>query len=387
MKLMQDLFARRWLVGGVTVAMLACSPVVGCAAGDGADRPRGPAAIVQAAAATEPVQTLDDAADDPAVWVHPTDGSLSLVLGTNKKQGLEVYDLGGRRLQSLGDGLVNNVDVVQTPSGAWAAASNRTDQSVRVYAIDASTRQVRPLPDRTVATGLDEVYGLCAYAVPGDERLHVAVGSKSGVVRIFRVDPRPGGAAAELTREFAVGGQVEGMVADIEHGWLYVGEEAVGLWQYPLDPSREPARRLIDLVAGPGRSGGLAPDVEGVTILDVGGGSGWIVVSCQGEDRFAAYDRRTLRPAGSFSVVFGSPEGRVDRVTHTDGIGASGPIMPRFPSGVFVAQDDNDGAAQDFKIVDRRLIEASLAAFATGEESPTRTWSLNGSATEPPTKP
>jgi hypothetical protein len=61
--------------------------------------------------------------------------------------------------------------------------------------------------------------------------------------------------------------------------------------------------------------------------------------------------------------------------------------MPRFPSGVFVAQDDNDGAAQDFKIVDRRLIEASLAAFATGEESPTRTWSLNESATEPPTKP
>ncbi|MEI6404131.1 MAG: phytase, partial [Actinomycetota bacterium] len=137
MKLMQHWFARGWLGGGLTVAMLAGSPLAGCAAGDGAGRPGGPAAIVQAAAATEPVQTLDDAADDPAVWVHPTDGSLSLVLGTNKKQGLEVYDLDGRRLQSLNDGLVNNVDVVQGPSGAWAAASNRTDQSVRVYDIDA----------------------------------------------------------------------------------------------------------------------------------------------------------------------------------------------------------------------------------------------------------
>ncbi len=371
----------------MTVAMLACWSGAGCVAGDGADLPRRSAAIVQAAAATEPVQTLDDAADDPAVWVHPTDGSLSLVLGTNKKQGLEVYDLDGRRLQSLNDGLVNNVDVVQGPSGAWAAASNRTDQSVRVYAIDASTRQVRPLPARTVATGLDEVYGLCAYAVPGDERLHVAVGSKSGVVRIFRVDPRSGGAAAALTREFAVGGQIEGMVADVEHGWLYVGEEAVGLWQYPLEASREPARRLVDLVAGPGRSGGLAPDVEGVTILDVGGGSGWIVVSCQGEDRFAAYDRRTLRPAGSFSIVFRSLDGRPDRVTHTDGIGASGPIMPRFPSGVFVVQDDNDGAAQDFKIVDRRLIEASLAAPAAVGEPAVKTWSLNESSAKPPVKP
>ena len=45
------------------------------------------AAIVE----TEPVLSTEDAADDPAIWVHPTDAQLSLVIGTDKQYGLEVY--------------------------------------------------------------------------------------------------------------------------------------------------------------------------------------------------------------------------------------------------------------------------------------------------------
>ena len=62
--------------------------------------------------AEEPTdQGADDAADDVAVWVHPTDRALSLVLGTDKTSGLAVYDLAGRQLQFLTDGAINNVDL------------------------------------------------------------------------------------------------------------------------------------------------------------------------------------------------------------------------------------------------------------------------------------
>ena len=317
---------------------------------------------VIAIAATDPVQTPDDAADDPAIWVHPTDGTQSLILGTNKKEGLEVYDLSGHRLQALKDGKVNNVDVVQGRAWHLAFASNRSDQSIRAYEISPATRQVQPLPQQSFASGLDEIYGLCAFMTDSSESsIDVIAASKSGIVRHFRMNPAESGTPAKLIREWAVGGQVEGMVADPQHGWLYIGEEMVGLWQYALDPAREPRRVMVDLIRGPGRSGRLAADVEGVTLLDAGEGAGWIVVSCQGENRYAAYDRTTFEYAGDFSLTYRTPTGAIDRITHTDGIAASGKVSPGFPLGLFVAQDDNDGQVQNFKIADRRAIEATLA--------------------------
>ena len=62
---------------------------------------------------TRAVDSVDDAADDPAIWVHPTEPEHSLVLGTNKQTGLEIYDLQGKRLQSLAVGRLNNVDLRQ----------------------------------------------------------------------------------------------------------------------------------------------------------------------------------------------------------------------------------------------------------------------------------
>ena len=40
-------------------------------------------------------ELMTDEKDDPAIWVHPTDKSQSLVIGNDKKGSLEVYDLDG----------------------------------------------------------------------------------------------------------------------------------------------------------------------------------------------------------------------------------------------------------------------------------------------------
>ncbi len=55
---------------------------------------------------TDPVGHTGDAADDPAIWVHPSDPSRSVVIGNDKGGSLEVYDLSGRRIQRINEGLL-----------------------------------------------------------------------------------------------------------------------------------------------------------------------------------------------------------------------------------------------------------------------------------------
>src|SRR5688572_19273536 len=57
-------------------------------------------ATVAAAVETEPVPHIGDAADDLAIWIHPTDPALSTIIATDKTPGKEgvsgglvVYDL------------------------------------------------------------------------------------------------------------------------------------------------------------------------------------------------------------------------------------------------------------------------------------------------------
>src|SRR5687768_14696287 len=53
---------------------------------------------VTASVETTPVPHSGDAADDSAVWVHPTDPALSRIIGTDKLGGIAVYDLSGRQV-------------------------------------------------------------------------------------------------------------------------------------------------------------------------------------------------------------------------------------------------------------------------------------------------
>src|SRR5687768_12690185 len=66
---------------------------------------------VAPAAETDPVPSSGDAADDAAIWVHPTDPARSTIIGTDKQGGLAVYDQVGRELYYYPDGKMNNVDL------------------------------------------------------------------------------------------------------------------------------------------------------------------------------------------------------------------------------------------------------------------------------------
>ena len=71
--------------------------------------------FVMASAETGPVGGRGDTADDPALWRHPDDPGRSLVLGTNKREGLVVFYLDGTEVQRLPIGLINNVELRHSP--------------------------------------------------------------------------------------------------------------------------------------------------------------------------------------------------------------------------------------------------------------------------------
>lgn len=52
-------------------------------------------------------------ADDSAIWIHPTNLEKSVIIGTDKDEGLWVWDLSGKKLQQVPlDTAVNKVDLV-----------------------------------------------------------------------------------------------------------------------------------------------------------------------------------------------------------------------------------------------------------------------------------
>lgn len=81
-----------------------------------------PAVTVTASSESVPVGTVnEDAADDPAIWRNAADPARSLIVGTDKKAGLHVYNLKGEQLSFLEGVGLNNVDLGKLPMvGCWS---------------------------------------------------------------------------------------------------------------------------------------------------------------------------------------------------------------------------------------------------------------------------
>jgi 3-phytase len=315
---------------------------------------------------TAPVGTQGDAADDPAIWVHPRDPSQSLVIGTNKQLGLHVYDLDGRLLQTLPDGRLNNVDLrdgfrLGGRSVTIVAASNRTDQSIALYVLDPATRRLARA-SRPVPTGFAEPYGLCLYASSLTGRHFVFVNDAgNGRVRQWQLADDGGRLAARQVREFVVGSRAEGCAADDEHAALYVAEEDGGFWRYSAEPDGGTRRREIDRVNG---TNGLAADIEGVAIWYGQDGRGYVVLSNQGANNYAVYRREGDNAFVGLFRVADNAARSVDGASDTDGLDVtSRPIGPLFPAGLLVVQDGQNlmpAERQNFKYVSWRAVAEAL---------------------------
>lgn len=320
-----------------------------------------PLPIVQARVQTDSMARFGDAADDPAIWIHPTDASRSRVLGTNKKQGLLVYDLTGKQQQLLEVGRINNVDVRQrvrlgTQTLDLAVATQRDDLSVVVFAIDADG-QVRE--HNRIPTGLKDIYGICLYQPPSGG-LEVFVNDKDGTYQRHALGYLDGKLTSNLVQTFKVATQPEACVADDSAQRLFIGEEKRGVWVMDL---AQPVQTAPKLVMALPVGGLLHADTEGLGLYKSPQGN-YLVVSSQGNNSYVVADAvPPYRVRGAFRIGMNLALG-IDGTSETDGLEVtSSPLGAAFPNGMLVVQDGYkrlpDGA-QNFKLVAWEDIAASL---------------------------
>jgi 3-phytase len=296
-----------------------------------------------------------DVADDPAIWIHPADPSLSAVIGTNKdgaNGGLVVFDLNGGIVDTAASGqAMNNVDLRYSfnlggSSVDLIGASNRTTDSLDFFTIDRDDRELHSVG--SVSAQLSGIYGFAMHQSK-DGDYYAFVSNKDGQVRQFELDGSSGKVTATAVRTLKVGdSEVEGMVADDQSGALYIGEENTGIWKYGADPASGAARTAVDKVG----NGNLTADVEGMSIYYGPNGTGYLIASSQGDSTYALYDRADDNDyIGSFRIVDGNG---IDGASSTDGLDVTNvPLNVKFPKGMLVVHDGNntDGTTSNFKFI------------------------------------
>jgi 3-phytase len=305
--------------------------------------------VVQSRVNTTPVLTD---ADDPAIWIHPTDPSKTLVIGTDKgsspNSGLFTWNLDGTENQHLNINRPNNVDVryglrLNEQTVDIAAVSLRDNQQVRIYKIDAATRGLSDITTEDNTNVLNQMfplpYGLALYKRQTDGVIFVIVSSrhsdfKNQLWQIRLEDDGNGRVKGALVREFGeFSNVVEGMVADDELGYFYAPEEKVGIHKYYADPLRGKARLTL-LETSDSHLG----NYEGLALYKCSDLTGYLLVSRPSLGCIRVYRREGEQ---------GEPHQHLLVTTIRDGNAVAGdglevtnlPNGPSFPYGFLVWQN------------------------------------------------
>lgn len=316
---------------------------------------------VTAQAETKPVprNLNDDAADDPAIWINYSMPDSSRIIGTDKKGGLAVYDMSGKEIFYYNSGEVNNVDLrykfpTEYDTIDILAVSNRSGQSVDLYRImnNGSLQAVHKQPLRSGMTS--EIYGLCMYHNIADGKYYVFANSKSGEIEQWELFADKDKLDGKVVHRLKLKTQVEGMVADDENGFLYVGEEDAGIWKFEAAPSSGSQGILLNQSSERDNSS-IDFDIEGLAIYYLPDSSGYLLASSQGNNSFAVFERKVPNKyIASFKIVSGY---NADGSEDTDGIDVtSTPMGSAYPEGLLVVQDGHNEdcgvpTPQNFKLV------------------------------------
>jgi 3-phytase len=304
---------------------------------------------------TEVVLSEGDAADDIAIYISHDGPNELVIIGTNKKYGLETYNSNGKRLFHAPFGRINNVDLLKgfKPSEKGALAllggSNRTHLSLDFWHLNANdsiTLQKR------IKTELSDVYGFTFYS--DSKATYAFVSDKKGTLLQYQLF-FGGDHAFEVTliRKLKFSSVVEGIEADPKRGLVLAAQENKGLWKFNAHPFLPLDKKLVLSVDRKD----LKADLEGVALLERDQSRDLIFISVQGSNSYAILDAQDYLLKGIFKIVQGETTA-IDGAEETDGIEVSWITQEE---GLFIAQDGfNDGETQNFKFVKLSTILSQL---------------------------
>lgn len=305
-------------------------------------------------------ETVSADADDPAVWVHPTNPAKSIIFGTDKlkaKGGIYAFNLEGKVVQRIENmNRPNNCDVEYGLGGMdILVVSERLEHRLRVFSINRQSGQLMDVTGQTPVFESEadksrrEVMGVGLFKHPKSGRVFAFVSRTSGPAKgylgQYELMAANGKVDAKFVRtfgEFSGKKEIESVFVDDELGFVYYSDETSGTRKYSVE-------NLDKEVPAPDTRG-FKGDQEGIALYAKGKGTGYIVCTDQlpGSSVYHVFDRVTGKEIGSFEAG----------LDDTDGIDiVSANLGSKFPKGLFVAM--NSGP-KNFGVVDWLTIVSAL---------------------------
>lgn len=341
--------------------------------------------VIKPVVVTEPVKYDTD---DPAIWLHPSDPSKSLIIGTDKDEdgALYVYNLDGKidTQRTVRDiKRPNNVDVEY----GLLLNGNATDIAVTAERFENRLR-VFSVPDmKAIDNGGIPVFegeelrapmGIALYKRATDGSIFAIVSRKEGPTdgsylwQYLLEDDGKGNVKGTLVRKFgAYSGlkEIESIAVDDQLGYVYYSDEQYGVRKYSADPDAPDSEKELGIIY----TQDYLDDNEGISIYCIDDKTGYILVSDQSANRFRIYSREGT-PA---EIDIEDPEDNVPARPHlhkllkivdvtatsSDGSDVTSVFLnDKFANGLFVAMSDDktfhfyswkDIAGDDLKVAQK----------------------------------
>jgi len=317
-------------------------------------------------------------ADDIAFWVHPTDNTKSLIIGTQKKAGYSIYDVDGNTLLDVNPGNIrfNNVDIIygfdlNGTSTDIAIFTDRITNKFAIYKISETAPYLTDLTDYNSEELFvkeddgDSAYGQAVYKSLLTNKVY-AYATQNGHSLAAQFELKASGEKIAWTKIRTItlsadddDKHAEGMVVDQEYGKLYIDQEDVGIYTTDAEVTTDTILDENDLLLEVGDNQ-TAEDLEGITLYYKNSGEGYLIVSSQGNNTFAVFNRTAVDTENSYidSFTIVADMNGIDAVQETDSIDVTNiAIGTQFPNGAFIVQDgmdttvDPDDTATNFKWV------------------------------------
>lgn len=250
---------------------------------------------------TTVTEALPHDTDDPSIWIHPTDASKSIIVGTDKDTdgALYAFDLNGKILKkSIVLKRPNNVDIaygliINGKKTDIAVTTERESNKIRIFSLP----DLEPIDNGGIPVfegeELRDPMGISLYTRPSDKKIFAIVGRKTGPSGSYLWQYELSGngkfAAAKVVRKFGTYSgkkEIEAIAVDNELGDVYYCDEQVGIRKYKADPALNNNKELAFF----GQKDFKA-DHEGIAIYKKTDSTGYILVSNQQANSFMVYPR------------------------------------------------------------------------------------------------
>jgi 3-phytase len=293
-------------------------------------------------------EALPHDTDDPSIWIHPTDASKSIIVGTDKDTdgALYAFDLNGKILKkSIVLQRPNNVDIaygllIDGKKVDIAVTTERETNKIRIFSLP----DLEPIDNGGISvfegdTERDPM-GVALYTRPSDKKIFAVVGRKTGPSGSYLWQYELSGngktAVAKVVRKFGnYSGkkEIEAIAVDNELGFVYYCDEQFGIRKYKADPSLNDNKELAIF----GKTGFKA-DNEGIAIYKKTDSTGYILVSNQQANTFMVYPREGAKgKPNEYPLLAEIPTSTIE----CDGADVTNiNLGPKYKNGLFVAMSN-----------------------------------------------